>query len=595
MILYGYNVQLQQSSQFLVYEYLSNGSLNTFMMDEKGRTRLPSQIRLSIMFQITRSVHFLHTGGCDNLVIYHRDIKSGNICLTKDYTAKLIDCGLAKFVPDSKNAMTPASVSPTILNDSGAVAFGTPGYVCPIYSRGHVTFSAACDVFSLGVVFAELIVGCLQGGRSSRGTRNFGDYFSRYIRDDDDDIVENGWQILMREADLAAEWNDDILVLICKLTVKCMAASPKRRYSTSDLVEELSKISTMNFSCMPDIGSENDITQVDELSRKMSLESTSDFHCVLCNRLTCKTVKCTDGHHTCVQCVEQEIQMQVGRSGEGVNCKCGIGFHDTALYGKISSSIYHFYVQERVVQKVLDQNFSAINKKLDTIATMTETNHDSIMTRLKSIDSKIQRVLGGLAYMATNSVQECPTLIWLVPAERAAGNSAKAWKQWTKDLGQRRYDLYFICQHSFDVVDQKLGITVTRPWLVQAAPVLHLSLFFLRIALTIGGLPPLPFPIQKITRATQIAMNEDYVEDLLDDACIGSIEAFKTAYTHGTDLPYSESSKLLSSMSASYEGVVKKATSLRKCAWKQTMEPVVNHLGCIIWIKKEYRGLYIDG
>lgn len=590
--MYGYNIQLQQSSQFLVYEYLSNGSLNTYLMDEKGRTRLPSQIRLSIMFQIARSIHFLHTGGCDNLVIYHRDIKSGNICLTKDYTAKLIDCGLAKFVPDNRNDTTPGSVTPTILNDSGAVAFGTPGYVCPIYSRGHVTFSAACDVFSLGVVFAELIVGCLQGGRSCRGTQNFGDYFSRYIRDDDDDIIENGWQILMQEADVAAEWNDDILELLSKVTVKCMAASPKRRYSTSDLVEELSKISSMNFSCIPD--NECIVTEVNELYRISSLENSSDVHCVLCNRITCKTVNCKDGHHTCVQCVEQEIQMQVGRSGEGVSCKCGIRFHDTDLYGKITSSTYHFYVRERGTQMLLDKNFSDIQKKLDTIVTMTESNHDAVMTRLKSIDSKIQRVLGGLAYMATNSVRECPTLIWLVPADRTAGNSAKAWKQWTKDLGQRRYDLYFVCQHSFEVVDKKLGITVTRSWLVQAAPVLYLSLFFLRIALTISGLPPLPFPIQKIARATQVAMNEDYVEDLIDEACMGSIEAFKKAYSHGSDLPFSESSRLLTSMSTSYEGIVKKATSLRKCVWKDTMEPVVNHLGCIIWIKKEYRGLYVD-
>lgn len=583
-------MQLGQSCQFLVYEYLSNGSLNTYLMDEKGRTRLPSQIRLSIMFQIARSIHFLHTGGCENLTIYHRDIKSGNICLTEDFTAKLIDCGLAKFVPDGQNAMTPGSVTPTILNDSSGVAFGTPGYICPIYSRGHVSFTPACDVFSLGVVLAELIVGCLQGGRSSRGEENFGDFFSRYIRDDDDDIIEDGWQILMREADGAAEWNNEILERVCKVTVKCMAASPKRRYSTSDLVEELSMISSMNFSVITDVDSDD--VQFEELGRQLSLENTSDVCCVLCNRLTGMTCKCPDGHRTCVQCVEQEIQLQVGRSGEGVNCKCGLGFHDTDLYGKVTSSTYHYYVRERLSKQKLDERFDYIKEKLDVIATMTESNHDTVMKRLNSIDSKIQRALGGLAYMATNSIQECPTLIWLVPAERSAGNSAKSWKHWTKDLGQRRYDLYFVCQHSFEIVDQKLGISVTRSWLVQAAPVIYLSLFFLRMALTVGGLPPLPFPVANIARATQIAMNEDYIEDFIDETCSGSIEAFKTANANRSDLPYEESSILLSSMSAGYEGIVKKATCLRKCFWKESMEPVVNHLGSIIWIKKEYRDLY---
>jgi hypothetical protein len=295
----------------------------------------------------------------------------------------------------------------------------------------------------------------------------------------------------------------------------------------------------------------------------------------------------------CVQCAEQGIQMQAGCSGEAFSCKCGIGFHDSDLYGKITSATYHLYVRERGTQIVLDKNINDIKKKLDAIITMKESTHDAVMTRLKSIDSKIQRVMGGLAYVATNSVQECPTLIWLVPADGTAGTSAKSWKEWTKGIGQRRYDLYFICQHSFEVVDKKLGISVARSWLVQAAPVLYLSLFFLRIALTIGGLPPLPFPIQKITRAAQIEMNEDYVEDLLDDSSASVIDAFKTAYSEGSDLPYVESSKLLTSMSASYEGVVKKATSMRKCVWKDCMEPVVNHLGSIIWIKKEYRGLYM--
>ena len=94
--MYGYNVLVKHNNQFLVYEYLSNGSLATFWKDEKCRTRLPSNVRLSIMFQLARSVHFLHTGGCDNLAVLHRDIKSGNICLTQDYTAKLIDCGYSK-------------------------------------------------------------------------------------------------------------------------------------------------------------------------------------------------------------------------------------------------------------------------------------------------------------------------------------------------------------------------------------------------------------------------------------------------------------------------------------------------------------------
>jgi hypothetical protein len=70
------------------------------------------------------------------------------------------------------------------------------------------------------------------------------------------------------------------------------------------------------------------------------------------------------------------------------------------------------------------------------------------------------------------------------------------------------------------------------------------------------------------------------------------MDAFKASCTGGPDLPYSESSQLLALTGASYEGIVAKATSMKRCQWKQSMEPVANHRGSIIWIKKEYRALY---
>jgi serine/threonine protein kinase len=142
VVLFGFNVTAQQR-QFLVYEYLHHGALSTFLMGEKGRTRLPSHIRLSIMYQLARSVHFLHTGGCGGFSVLHRDIKSGNICLTQNYTAKLIDCGLAKFVPKMDHDSGVGSVTPTMLKSSCAAVFGTPGYICPIYAIYQTKYVAA--------------------------------------------------------------------------------------------------------------------------------------------------------------------------------------------------------------------------------------------------------------------------------------------------------------------------------------------------------------------------------------------------------------------------------------------------------------------
>ena len=605
--MYGYNVLVKHNNQFLVYEYLSNGSLATFWKDEKCRTRLPSNVRLSIMFQLARSVHFLHTGGCDNLAVFHRDIKSGNICLTQDYTAKLIDCGLAKFVPDSVGDRVQGSVTPTMLKSSGAAVFGTPGYICPVYSRGQTPFTTASDVFSVGVVIVELLVGSLQGGQSTQARQNLGDFFCRYIKDDEDEPVENGWMSLMQDADIAAEWNDEILQRLCKIATQCMAASPKRRLSTFSLVQNLSEISSYDFTIVGDTGSESIANDSSNAPPLLSLNDSPDARkkvegteksdvpctsCVLCNRLTRNNVSCVDGHQTCVQCVEQEIQVQMGKSGDIFRCKCGSLVHDSALFGCISISTYNCYIRERSLQKVIEEKFDGMKTHLHRISSMSEKNYEQVMTSIQGISSNIQRVLGGLAYVATNSVQQCPTVVWLVPADRTSGISVNAWKQWGRNLTHKKYDVCFVCQHSFEVVDTKMTITVPRSWMIQAAPVLCLSIFLLKTALTIGGLPALPFPIPNLSRADQLTMNEEFMADFLDDATTKLIDTFKAVYTQGSDLPYSESSQLLSLTGASYEGIVAKTTNMKQSHWKQIMEPVTNHRGSIIWIKKEYCGFY---
>jgi serine/threonine protein kinase len=100
---------VHSTQQVLVYEYAAKGSpLDSCLQDDGNRARLPADTRLSIMFELGRAVHFLHSGGCNRWKVFHRDIKSANLCLAKDCTACLIDCGLAQFVPDeNSNKVTP--------------------------------------------------------------------------------------------------------------------------------------------------------------------------------------------------------------------------------------------------------------------------------------------------------------------------------------------------------------------------------------------------------------------------------------------------------------------------------------------------------
>jgi eukaryotic-like serine/threonine-protein kinase len=99
------------------------------------------------------AVHFAH----QNLVV-HRDIKPGNILVTADGTAKLLDFGVAKL-------LSPMAQTGEITEATARVM--TPEYASPEQARGE-TITTASDVYSLGVLLYELLTGHRPYSVSSR-------------------------------------------------------------------------------------------------------------------------------------------------------------------------------------------------------------------------------------------------------------------------------------------------------------------------------------------------------------------------------------------------------------------------------------------
>ncbi|KAK4419825.1 putative LRR receptor-like serine/threonine-protein kinase [Sesamum alatum] len=138
----------EDGEQMLIYEFMSNGTLRDHLSG-KFKAPLSFAMRVRTALGAARGILYLHTEA--NPPIFHRDIKATNILLDSKYTAKVADFGLSRLapVPELEGAV-PAHVS--------TVVKGTPGYLDPEYFLTH-KLTDKSDVYSLGVVFMELLTG----------------------------------------------------------------------------------------------------------------------------------------------------------------------------------------------------------------------------------------------------------------------------------------------------------------------------------------------------------------------------------------------------------------------------------------------------
>ncbi|KAJ0764196.1 putative protein kinase RLK-Pelle-DLSV family [Helianthus annuus] len=128
----------------LVYEYMTNKSLDKYLFDETRSSMLDWPQRFSIIQGMARGILYLHQDS--RLQIIHRDLKAGNILLDGDMNPKISDFGLArKFVGSDTATKTKKVV-------------GTYGYISPEYAI-HGRFSIKSDVYSFGVLVLEIVSG----------------------------------------------------------------------------------------------------------------------------------------------------------------------------------------------------------------------------------------------------------------------------------------------------------------------------------------------------------------------------------------------------------------------------------------------------
>jgi eukaryotic-like serine/threonine-protein kinase len=134
-----YDVLEENGEIFLVMEYIEGETL---------RQRLRRPLTLEEFFKIaTQCAEGLAAAHAHGIV--HCDIKPENIMLTSAGQVKILDFGVAKYLPRSDQSST--------IDRSGTMA-GTPAYMSPEVLLEQVPDGRA-DVFSLGVVFYEALTG----------------------------------------------------------------------------------------------------------------------------------------------------------------------------------------------------------------------------------------------------------------------------------------------------------------------------------------------------------------------------------------------------------------------------------------------------
>ncbi|XP_007019716.2 PREDICTED: probable leucine-rich repeat receptor-like protein kinase At5g49770 isoform X1 [Theobroma cacao] len=131
----------EQGEQMLVYEFMANGTLRDSLLGRSG-IYIDWKRRLRIALGSARGLAYLHE--LANPPIIHRDIKSSNILLDENLTAKVADFGLSKLVSDSSKGHVSTQVK------------GTLGYLDPEYYMTQ-QLTERSDVYSFGVVMLELI------------------------------------------------------------------------------------------------------------------------------------------------------------------------------------------------------------------------------------------------------------------------------------------------------------------------------------------------------------------------------------------------------------------------------------------------------
>ena len=207
---------LETEVPLLVYEFITNGTLSDHIHDKGQSFFLSWEKRLKIAAETAGALAYLHSA--TSVPIIHRDVKTANILLDDNFTAKVSDFGASRLIPHDQTELK-------------TLVQGTFGYMDPEYFHTS-QLTEKSDVYSFGVVLAELLTGRMAlSFNMPESDRNLAKYFVSAVNDD------RLFQIL--EDHIVNEGNIKLLKEVANIAKSCLSLRGEDRPSMKEVAMEL--------------------------------------------------------------------------------------------------------------------------------------------------------------------------------------------------------------------------------------------------------------------------------------------------------------------------------------------------------------------